>query len=359
MNGAGDIAALAIPFAAGAAAGALTAGLAAGTESLWILPSVLLPALLLLTPLLVSGRGRMPVYALAFFLLGAFCTLSRALVPGTSAPLAFATKAGDVLKRAIDGIPFRDARSSSLVRALLTGDRSGLDRGTVEAFRNSGAAHILALSGLHLGLIYLLIRRILGLVGASPAARRIRCTLTIGAAAFYTLMTGAGPSTVRAFLYICINEFLSLSPGRRKDPAHILLAALTIQLVLQPTAISGTGFQLSYLAMAGIFLLYPRIEKWYLESSRFDPFRRIWQAAALSISCQVFTGPLAWYRFHTFPTYFLLTNLLAMPLTTLLMGTAVATIALQGVGCCPGILIQATDRLATGLVWILQVISSM
>ena len=153
MNGAGDIAALAIPFAAGAAAGAFTAGLAAGTESQWILPSVLLPALLLLTPLLVSRRGRIPAYALAFFLLGAFSTLSRALVPGTSAPLAFAAKACDVLKRAIDGIPFRDARSSSLVRALLTGDRSGLDRGTVEAFRNSGAAHILALSGLHLGLI--------------------------------------------------------------------------------------------------------------------------------------------------------------------------------------------------------------
>ena len=81
--------------------------------------------------------------------------------------------------------------------------------------------------------------------------------------------------------------------------------------------------------------------------------------AALSISCQVFTGPLAWYRFRTFPTYFLLTNLLAMPLTSLLMGTAVATIVLRGIGLCPGLLIQATDALCSGLLWIRGIIASM
>ena len=111
--------------------------------------------------------------------------------------------------------------------------------------------------------------------------------------------------------------------------------------------------------MAGIFLLYPVLDGWYPRSSRFDPVRKIWEAAALSISCQVFTGPLAWLRFHTFPTYFLLTNLLALPLTTLLVGSAVATLILRGIGCCPGFLIQATDVLCRALVWILQVISSM
>jgi competence protein ComEC len=111
--------------------------------------------------------------------------------------------------------------------------------------------------------------------------------------------------------------------------------------------------------MAGIFLLYPRLEAWYPAGPRIDPLRRIWQAAALSISCQVFTGPLAWYRFHTFPPYFLLTNLLALPLTTILMGTAVATLLLQGLGCCPGFLLHATDALARTLVWMLGIISSM
>ena len=363
MNGAGDIAALAIPFAAGTAAGAFTSGLVAGTDALWILPSVLLPALLLLAPLLVSGRGRIPAYALAFFLLGAFCTLSRALFPDTSAAPAIAVKACEALKRAIDGIPFREARSTALVRALLTGDRSGLDHGTVAAFRNSGAAHLLALSGLHLGLIYLLVRRILALTGASPAVRRIRCIRTIGATAFYTLMTGAGPSTVRAFLYICINEFLSLSPGRRKDPARILLAALTIQLVFQPAVISSVGFQLSYLAMLGIATLMPRMQAWYPAArtplERADPMRRIWNAAALTISCQAFTAPLAWLRFHSFPKHFLLTNLLALPLGSGVMLLSILLLILDAAGVRPILLVQADEGLIRSLLFVLETISSL
>lgn len=363
MNGAGDIAALAIPFAAGAAAGAFTTGLIAGTEALWILPSVLLPALLLLTPLLTSGRGRIPAYLLAFFLLGAFCTLSRALMPEPAAPPVFATRACAALKRAIDGIPFREARSPALVKALLTGDRSGLDRDTVAAFRSSGAAHILALSGLHLGLIYLMVRRILGLAGQSPAARRIRCVLTVCATAFYTLMTGAGPSTVRAFLYICINEFLSFSPGRRKDPARILLAALTIQLVLRPTVISGIGFQLSYLAMLGITILMPRMQAWYPAArtplERADPMRRIWNAAALTISCQAFTSPLVWLRFHTFPKHFLLTNLLALPLGSGVMLLSILLLILGAAGICPTLLLQADEGLIRSLLFVLETISSL
>ena len=111
--------------------------------------------------------------------------------------------------------------------------------------------------------------------------------------------------------------------------------------------------------MAGIFLLFPVLESWYPKGLRFDPVRKVWQAAALSISCQLFTGPLAWYRFHTFPTYFLLTNLLAMPFTTLLMGSAVATLVFRGLHLCPGFLIQATDARSNALVWTLQIISSM
>ena len=111
--------------------------------------------------------------------------------------------------------------------------------------------------------------------------------------------------------------------------------------------------------MAGIFLLFPILEGWYPKGARFDPVRKIWEAAALSISCQVFTGPLAWFRFHTFPTYFLLTNLIALPFTTLLMGSAVTTLVLRSIHCCPGFLVRATDWLCQTLVWILQVISSM
>ena len=80
--------------------------------------------------------------------------------------------------------------------------------------------------------------------------------------------------------------------------------------------------------------------------------------AAIAISCQVFTGPLAWIKFGTFPRHFLLTNLMAIPIVTVLMWVAVITIALSGLGWCPGLLITITDGLSRLLVWVLTVISS-
>ena len=225
-------------------------------------------------------------------------------------------------------------------------------------FRESGGAHLLALSGLHIGILYLFLSRLLWPLGNSPAARLVRYVLTVLAAGLFTLVTGASPSIVRAFLFIFLNETARLS-NRPKNALQVLSTALLIQLVLNPSAISSVGFQLSYLAMVGIFLLYPRLEAWWPKGPRIDPLRKVWQAAALSISCQAFTGPLAWYRFHTFPTYFLITNLLAMPVTTLLMGAAVTTLLLRGIGCCPAFLIQITDALCGALIRILEIISSM
>ena len=350
------IEALAVHFTAGVAAGALLLRLPAD-------PAILSTGLLLVLASLVvivlkTERGNLLFPA--FLLLGAFCAFTDAF-PGadTATFLERWTAAwAERLRCFIDSIPFPSEGTAPLLKALLTGDRSGLSQDTVRVFRESGGAHLLALSGLHIGILYLLLSRLLWPLGNSLHARRVRYALIVLAAGLFTLMTGASPSIVRAFLFIFLNETARIA-CRPRDPLRILSTALLIQLVLTPSAIASTGFQLSYLAMAGIFLLFPILDGWYPKSTRFDPVRKIWEAAALSISCQVFTGPLAWFRFHTFPTYFLLTNLFALPLTTLLMGSAVTTLMLRGIHGCPGFLILATDRLCQALVWILQVISSM
>lgn len=87
--------------------------------------------------------------------------------------------------------------------------------------------------------------------------------------------------------------------------------------------------------------------------------RKIWDAAALTISCQVFTGPLAWWKFGTFPKYFLLTNLLSLPLTSAVMLLSVSTSVLFAIGICPDFLISLTDSSASLLLFIMKVISSM
>ena len=349
-----NIAALAVHFTAGIAAGVLLLRL---PGSPWFLSGgifLLLASLLFIVLRTEHDRLLFPV----FLLCGTFCALNDGFAGPDPVLTRWASAPAERLRVFIDRIPFPSEGTAPLLKAFLTGDRSGLSRETVQAFRGSGASHLLALSGLHMGILYLLLSRLLWPLGNSLAVKRIRYVLTLLAAGFFTLMTGASPSIVRAFLFIVLNETARLA-GRPRKPLRIFSTALLIQLVLTPSVLGTIGFQLSYLAMAGIFLLYPRLEAWYPAGPRIDPLRRIWQAAALSISCLVFTGPLAWYRFHTFPQFFLLTNLLALPLTTVLMGTAVATLLLQGLGCCPGFVLHATDTLARALVWMLGIISSM
>ena len=255
------------------------------------------------------------------------------------------------------------ATTAPLVKALLTGDRSDLTKEITGRFRDSGASHILALSGLHLGVLYLLLARLTAPLGNSLAARRLRYSLIIASALFYAVMTGGSPSIVRAFLFIAINETARLL-GRKRDPVRVLLAALTIQLALRPDVIASVGFQLSYAAMAGIFLLYPTLERIYPASdggrwSGLNPFRKIWNAAMLSISCQAFTAPIVWHYFRTFPKYFILTNLLALPLTSAVMVLSVTTIALSFLGICPGLLTVLNDHAMQALVFCLKVISGL
>jgi competence protein ComEC len=291
-----------------------------------------------------------------FLLAGVSMALTRSLI-GPGGLSAF-QGAATALQGLIDSMPFPHENTAPLLKAFLTGDRSGLSPAVKTLFRQSGASHLLALSGLHIGILYLLLGKLTWVLGRSPAARRIRSGLTIAAAGVFTLMTGASPSIVRAFLFIVINEVLHLS-GRPRDPVRVLCLALFLQLAVTPEAIRSVGFQLSYLAMAGIFLLYPSMEKWYPDSGRPDPLRSLWKTAALSISCQVFTAPLVWLRFHSFPVHFLITNLLAIPITTGLMGMAVLCLALGGAGCCPELLARATDALCTLLLRVLEIIASM
>ena len=345
---------LAVHFTAGAAAGTL---LVQFHLSPYPLAAAILPVLatLLLT---VLKTDRSALLFPAFLLCGAFAALNGAIAGPEGGLPAWASVPAERLRSLIDRLPFPSGTTAPLLKALLTGDRSGLSRDTVRIFRESGAAHLLALSGLHVGILYLILSKLLWPIGNSLAARRFRYGAILGAAGFFTLMTGASPSIVRAFLFIALNE-TALLTGRPRSPLRVLSSALLVQLVLSPQSIASTGFQLSYLAMAGIFLLYPRLEAWYPEGLRFDPLRKVWQAAALSISCQAFTAPLVWLRFHTFPAYFLITNLMAMPLTTLLMATAVTTVALGGAGWCPAVLLSLTDRLGNTLLFVLETIASL
>jgi len=269
----------------------------------------------------------------------------------------FLTGSREHLQSVIEAIPFDDSRANGLLIALLTAERSSLSPEVTSAFRSSGASHILALSGMHIGIIYTMLDKVLIPLGNRPAARTVRAFLIIFVSAVFTFMTGASPSLVRALLFISLKEISGLS-CRKVAPTDILFGALTIQLAISPQNIAMPGFQMSYLAMIGILFLYPLIRGLW-PSSRMSPMKVLWDSASLSLSCQIFTGPVAWFHFHTFPKYFLITNLLAMPLTTILMFTALPAVLLSSVGICPLLLLKACSLSCTILINSLELISSL
>lgn len=363
MDEAGEIVAVSIPFTAGAALGTLMLSASFGRTAAMVCAPVLLAfegcALLNGT----RGRASRAGIAILFLGLGMFCALSHGLCYGSgvkASPLtSFAGRSLEALRELILSLPFKDGRTAGLLCALLAGDRSGLEAEEVQAFRAAGASHILALSGLHLGIICLTVSRVLSVIGNRPAAKAARGVLAVLFAGFYTVMTGAGPSIVRAFLFILFTEAGRLMPERRRSPLRTLMMALTVQLALNPAVIVELGFQLSYLAMAGIFIIYPKMAEWYPRGRRSDPLGAMWRSAALSVSCQALTAPLVWVRFHTFPKYFILTNLLALPLTTALMSCSVVTLTMTWFACCPMTLVRITERFADALVFVLEVISGL
>lgn len=321
--------------------------------------------------MIALGKSRSIVPQLAaatFFLAGMFCYFSRSISGARFSPDMFQ----GILQRfsaIIDSKGFCSEKTPVLLKALLCGDRSGLDKETVAAFRSSGASHLLALSGLHLGIIYLTLRKLLWFLGNTTAGRTARSACAIVFCGFYAMMTGASPSIVRAFLFILLREILFLSPDRSAGPGGIYCSALTIQLALDPLVIRSPGFQLSYMAMAGINIVFPVMKGWFpdlpsnkgREAANRGPLvqiafsgamKKIWNAAALSISCQLFTAPLAWIYFESFPPYFLIANLITLPVCEALIICGLASLVLP-------FLIPATDFLSRALLFCTDIISGL
>lgn len=219
-------------------------------------------------------------------------------------------------------IPGKDA--SAIAKALLIGYRPDLDKTLVQAYANTGVIHLIAISGMHLGIIYIFLA---GFFKRLPFTKRLpllRLLLILGCLWFFSLLTGASASVLRsAVMFTCLAAGESV---RKRSPAYNSLAASAFLLFCyDPYLLWDVGFQLSFLAVLGILVTQKYIAGWFRFSSRIATLT--WKAASVTLAAQVFTLPICLYYFHQFPLLFLLANLVAIPLSTIALWGCITVVA--------------------------------
>ena len=207
--------------------------------------------------------------------------------------------------------------SKQIALALLLGQKESLGKEVKKAYSATGTQHILAVSGLHVGIIYsILLLPLTFFKQKGQLLQKSYLVLVLGLIWIYALMTGFSPSVVRA---VVMFSLVTLGQMRKRKPSiwNILAFSALLLLVLDPAIQTDLGFQLSYLAVAGIVGLQPILLRMWAPSNRVLDY--FWQMATVTLAAQLITSPLTLHYFHTFPTYFLVANLLIVPLSYIIL----------------------------------------
>lgn len=203
-----------------------------------------------------------------------------------------------------------------LAEALLIGYKNDLDKSLVQSYSNTGVVHVIAISGLHLGLVYWLLLRLLHPLRRSKKLKWLPPLLTIAALWLFALLAGAQPSVLRsALMFTCIAAGEGLT--RKTNIYNTLAVSAFILLCYDPFWLWDVGFQLSYAAVLSLVIfMRPVYNLLYFRNKALD---LLWKLNAVTLAAQILTLPLLLYHFHQFPNYFLLTNLVAVPLSSLIL----------------------------------------
>ena len=203
-----------------------------------------------------------------------------------------------------------------IAEALLIGYKNNLDSNLTQAYSKAGVVHIIAISGLHLGLIYGMLLWLLNRIPYVHKNEWIKALILLSCLWMFSLMTGASASVLRsAVMFTCI--IFGNVMNRKASIYNSLAASAFLLLCYNPYLIWDVGFQLSYLAIIGIVWLQKPIQN--LFSPKNIILLKIWEMSSITIAAQIITFPICIYYFHQFPNLFLLSNLIAVPLSTIIL----------------------------------------
>ena len=207
-------------------------------------------------------------------------------------------------------------RELAVISALILGDTDGIDNDLLYAYAGSGAIHVLSVSGLHVGLIFIALNWLLSFMERRHWLKVLKSIIIIAFLLFYAVLTGLSPAVMRSAVMLSL-----IICGATFRKSHNILNTLSVSafalLIYDPFMIMNVGFLLSYFAMAGIIIFHPKVYGLYHFKNRF--YDHVWSASCAAITAEITTFPLAMLFFHQFPVYFLLSNVLVIFLATVIM----------------------------------------
>lgn len=220
-----------------------------------------------------------------------------------------------------------------VVQALLLGQRTDISEETYTNYQKAGAVHILAVSGLHIGILLLLIQFLLHPLKHLPNGRVLTLLLAVILLWGFAFLAGMSASIIRAttmFTFVAYALYLN-RPGNSFN--ILALSVLFIFLFIDPNLLFQVGFQMSYAAVFAILWIYPLLQKLWFPKNRI--VRYFWQLLSVSIAAQLGVLPISLYYFHQFPGLFFISNLVIIPTLGLILGIGILIILLSLINLLP------------------------
>ncbi len=230
-----------------------------------------------------------------------------------------------------------------IIQALLLGQRNEISAEIYDNYKNAGAVHILAVSGLHIGVILLLLQFLLRPVERLPKGITLKLVMIVIMLWGFAVLAGLSASVVRAVTMFSFVAY-ALSLNRPSSTFNILaLSMFFILLTLNPMLLFHVGFQMSYAAVFAIVWMYPLLQR--LWNPRNKIVRYFWQLLSVSITAQLGVLPISLFYFHQFPGLFFISNLLIVPALGLILGMGILVIFLALFNSLPDILVTVYDTM--------------
>lgn len=252
----------------------------------------------------------------------AYVSPEHVMITGRGKGSSFIETAGISMKEYVVRT-LRDAGLSqeafSICTALLVGYDDEISGDVMQSFSHSGTLHVLSVSGMHTGILYIVLIFMFDLFDKHQRYKKTRCLLVIVALLFFVAITGFSPSVLRAALMLVL-VLMGKAFKRSGNSYNTLLFSAFLLLLYNPFLLCDVGFQLSYLAVFGIMYLYPLLSRRWPVENRILKF--LWDLSMMSIAATMFTLPVTLYYFHQFPLWFIVSNLVIIPLSIVLMGAA-------------------------------------